>query len=87
VIDRGVIDVQTSFGMQTQIYDRTAILFSSAFYPALGFGRSVQDAFDQGKVAVQLDGIPEHPIPQLLVKKGVNAHQIYPIHDVQECNK
>jgi hypothetical protein len=79
--------IDCAVGMQAQVYDRAAILFSSAFYQALGFGRSVQDAFNQGKVAVQLEGVPGHNIPQLLVKKDVKAHQIYLIHDVQERNR
>lgn len=79
--------IDCAIGMQTDITDQAAILFSSTFYQALGFGRSVQEAFEQGKVALQLEGIPEHHIPQLIMKKGIDARNIHVISDVQNNNR
>jgi hypothetical protein len=67
-------------GMKFGIGDRAARTFSAAFYRALGFGRSVQEAFDQGKTALLLEGIPEETTPELLVREGVNASNIVLVH-------
>jgi Caspase domain/CHAT domain len=53
-------------GMRQAILDRAAIAFSGGFYDALGAGRSVVEAFEFGRVAIQLEGIPEHELPILL---------------------
>ncbi|SRR6266487_5763039 len=79
--------INCAIGMRTGIGDEAAIVFSSAFYQAIGFGRSVQEAFDQGKVALQIEGIPEHAIPQLLLKKNVNPNRIRLIQNLQEKDK
>jgi Caspase domain/CHAT domain len=53
-------------GMRQAILDRAAIAFSGGFYDALGAGRSVSEAFEFGRVAIQLEGIPDHELPILL---------------------
>lgn len=63
-------------GMSDTIGDEAAITFASSFYRAIGFGRSIQDAFDQGTTAILLEGIAEEDIPQLLVRSGVNPSSI-----------
>jgi hypothetical protein len=60
-------------GMNKPIGDAAAIVFAASFYRAIGFGRSVQEAFDVGKVALLLEGIPEDQTPELFVRKGVDA--------------
>jgi hypothetical protein len=62
--------------MNDAIGDEAAIIFAASFYRALGFGRSVQEAFDQGKVALLLEGILEEHTPELLVKAGIDPSQI-----------
>ncbi len=62
-------------GMQAPIDDRSAIIFAASFYSAIGFGRSVQQAFDQGVAALMLNGMPDHDVPQLLVRQGVDPKQ------------
>lgn len=39
----------------------------------LGFGRSVREAFELGRAALLLEGVPEETTPELLVRKGVDA--------------
>jgi len=64
-------------GMKESIRDDAAIAFVSSFYRAIGFGRSLQEAFDQGITSLLLEGIPQEDIPELLVKQGVNANKIF----------
>ncbi|TXL81991.1 CHAT domain-containing protein [Vineibacter terrae] len=69
--------VDCAIGMKRAIGDNAAITFSASFYRAIGFGRSVQEAFDQGIAALMLEDIPEDTTPELLVKDGVDANAIY----------
>ncbi len=63
-------------GMSTAIGDDAAIIFAASFYRAIGFGRSIKEAFDQGKTAIMLEGIPEANTPQLLTRMGVDASSL-----------
>ena len=56
-------------GMTQAIGDRAAIEFAVGFYDALGAGRSIEDAYKLGCVAIQMAGIAEHLTPLLLRKK------------------
>jgi len=59
-------------GMNAAIGDEAAIVFAAAFYRAIGFNRTVQEAFDQGKTALLLEGISEENTPDLLIRDGVS---------------
>lgn len=63
-------------GMSQSIGDQAARIFAASFYRAIGFGRTVQDAFDQGVTALLLEGIQEADTPQLLVRKGIDPSRI-----------
>lgn len=63
-------------GMNSAIGDSAAIVFAASLYRALGFGRSIKEAFEQGVTALLLQGIPENDTPQLLVRPGVNPSSI-----------
>ena len=67
--------IDFAVGMNKAIGDEAAAVFSSSFYRAIGFGRSVQDAFDQGVTALMLEGIPEEQTPELLIREGVDASE------------
>jgi CHAT domain len=69
--------IDCAIGMKKGIGDQAAIIFAAAFYQALGFGRSVQKAFDSGKAALLLEGTPEEKIPKLLARKGVDPSNIF----------
>lgn len=60
-------------GMSAEISDEAAITFSGAFYRALGFGRSVRQAFEQGRVALDVLGVPESATPRLFIRPGADA--------------
>ncbi|PSB22199.1 CHAT domain-containing protein [Phormidesmis priestleyi ULC007] len=55
-------------GMNQAIGDRAAIEFAVGFYTALGAGESIEFAYELGRNAIQLEGIPEHLTPVLFVK-------------------
>jgi hypothetical protein len=69
-------EIDCVVGMGRAIGDQAAITFAASFYRALGFGASVQNAFDQAKVALMLEGIPEEGTPQLVTKPGVNPDEV-----------
>ena len=64
--------IDFAVGMSTSVSDKAAIVFASSFYRAIGYGRSVQAAFDQGKAALMLEGIDEATTPRLSSRAGVD---------------
>jgi hypothetical protein len=69
--------IDCAIGMRKAISDEAAIAFAATFYRALGFGRSIKEAFDQGRTALMLDGLPEEETPELLVRAGVDPANIF----------
>lgn len=53
-------------GMSDVISDNAALNFATAFYRALGYGRSIQTAFDLGCSQIDLENLGEQDTPQLL---------------------
>jgi hypothetical protein len=72
-----VENIDCAVGMSTAIGDQAAILFAASLYRAIGFGRSIEEAFEQGKTALLLEGIPEENTPRLLCRVGVNPASVY----------
>jgi WD40 repeat protein len=64
-------------GMSDHIGDDAARAFAAAFYRALGFGRSVRNAFDQGLAAIALEGLEAEHVPMLLARAGVDPGSVY----------
>lgn len=60
-------------GMNTEVGDESAITFAAALYQAIGFGRSVRDAFEQAVASLILHETGEHETPELLVRDGADA--------------
>jgi hypothetical protein len=58
-------------GMNQAIGDKAAIDFAIGFYQALGGGRSIEDAYNLGRVQIRLQGIPEHLTPILITEGSV----------------
>lgn len=71
--------VGCAIGTRTEISDAAAIIFSSAFYRAIGFGRSVRDAFDQARLALDLEHLSERDYVQLVPGPGVDPSQLFVI--------
>jgi HEAT repeat protein len=55
-------------GMSDAIFDKTALKFAVGFYDALGAGWSCEQAFEMGKSAIAMEGIPEADLPILKQK-------------------
>jgi hypothetical protein len=70
-------EIDCVIGMNTYISDQAATIFAASFYRALGFGRSVKEAFELGKTALQLEGIPEENTPKLLTKVEIDPCKIF----------
>jgi hypothetical protein len=68
---REVVDF--TVGSRSTVGDSAAIAFAGAFYGALAFGRSVDEAFELGKAEVRLAGKKKLRGLELLVKDGVDA--------------
>lgn len=71
-----VKEIDCAIGMNDTIEDEAAITFIRAFYRALFSGRSVENAFAQGKAALSLQGLAGDQIPELFVRSGVKAAEI-----------
>ena len=70
-------------GMSDAISDQAALDFATAFYRALGYGRSVQTAFDLGTNEIDLRGLMEQDKPKLIANKVEPAKVFFAIDDVQ----
>jgi len=68
--------IDCTVGMNQRIGDDAAIVFAASFYRAVGFGRTVQEAFDLAKVALLLEGIPEDKTPVMYVRGGMDASKM-----------
>lgn len=55
-------------GMNQAIGDCAAIKFAESFYQGLGNELSIEDAYELGRIAIQLVGIPEYLTPILKTK-------------------
>lgn len=64
-------------GIGNAISNQAAILFAASFYRAVVSGRSVKEAYEQGRAKLMLEGIAEEHFPELLVKEGVDPAEVF----------
>lgn len=64
-------------GMRRSIRDDAATVFAAAFYSALGENRAIVDAFNQGRVALLVNGIPEQDVPELLIRPCASPRLVF----------
>jgi hypothetical protein len=64
-------------GTSTAVYDEAAREFAVYFYQALGYGKSVEDAFELAKIQLRLFKIPEDQMPTLLKREGTEASKVF----------
>lgn len=62
-----------AIGMRAPIEDRAAIAFAAALYGAMAYGRSVKEAFDLGRAAI--DG-NHRSLPQLFHRTGLDPTKV-----------
>ena len=82
--------IDCAIGMRAEISDEAAITFAASFYRAIGFGRSINEAVEQGRTALLLDGIPEENTPELFSAEGVDPLQVFlltPLEDNMRSSK
>jgi hypothetical protein len=73
---RGIAEsVDCTVGMTGEVDDEAARIFAAAFYRALGFGKSVARAFDEGRTALLMDGY-EGNGPKLVPRAGVDPSTV-----------
>jgi hypothetical protein len=79
--------VPAAIGMNTAIGDLAARVFSAQLYSAIGFGHSINRAFEQAKAAVMLEGIPEESTPELFVRSGVDGEQLILVRPAADATR
>lgn len=68
--------VECVVGATAPIGDKAAAAFSTAFYRALGYGMSVQTAFDLGVNQIKLQGLKGADVLVLLPHAGIDLKQL-----------
>lgn len=64
-------------GTNSALGDRAARIFAASFYQALGFGLSVQTAFELAKCQIKLEGVNGAEIFNLLIREGVDVSEAF----------
>ena len=67
--------IDCAVGMSDEIKDSAAVAFAASFYEALGYGRSVQDAFDLALVQLTAAGA-DRTLAKLHKRRGVKPADI-----------
>jgi hypothetical protein len=68
-------------GMRQAISEPAVVHFAAAFYRALAFGRSVANAFGQGKLSLLFENAGESEAPELVRGPGVDPETVVLIRD------
>lgn len=70
--------VDYSVGTGKGIGDKAGVAFAGAFYRALGFGRSIREAFESAKAELELTRMPRTQGIELFVRDGINEDDPFP---------
>jgi mRNA-degrading endonuclease RelE of RelBE toxin-antitoxin system len=68
--------IDVAIGMKSTIWDEAARIFAATFYSAIGYGKSIKEAFNQAKVALQLENIPQEDIPVLFTRPEIDPAKL-----------
>ena len=79
--------VDYAVGTGKGIGDKAGVAFAGAFYRALGFGKSIRDAFDSAKAELGLTKMPRTHGIELFVREGLNELDPFPHVDTNEETK
>lgn len=69
--------INASIGMNTSISDRAACAFASQLYSSIGFNLSLENAFNQARASILLEGIDESQTPELFCCDSVKANKMF----------
>src|SRR6185503_16949921 len=78
--------VDYSIGTARPIGDKASVAFAGAFYRALGFGKSVRDAFKSARAELALTKMPRSRGIELFVRDGVGKDS-FPRLDIDRTVK
>jgi hypothetical protein len=70
--------IDYAVGTGKGIGDKAGVAFAGAFYRALGFGKSIRDAFDSAKAELGLTRMPRTQGIELFVREGLNELDPFP---------
>jgi CHAT domain len=70
------VAIDCVIGTNRAIGDKAARVFSERFYQSLGDGGSVQQAFNDARVELKLQGIHEADTPVLMTRRGIDPSQV-----------
>ena len=70
--------INYSIGAGKGVGEKTGLIFSRAFYRALGFGKSVREAFASAKAELALTRLPRSRGIELFVRNGVSERDRFP---------
>jgi hypothetical protein len=70
--------VDYAVGTGKGIGDKAGVAFAGAFYRALGFGKSIRDAFDSAKAELTLTKMPRTQGIELFVREGLDELDPFP---------
>lgn len=70
--------VDYSIGAARPIGDKVSVAFAGAFYRALGFGKSIRDAFNSAIAELALTKMPRSRGIELFVRNGVDEEDRFP---------
>lgn len=70
--------IDYSVGTGKGIGDRGGVAFAGAFYRALGFGKSVKEAFESAKAELGLTKMPRTKGIELFVRNGISKNDAFP---------
>ena len=74
---QGIADaVGCAVGTPGRIADEAAITFAAAFYRAVAFGRSVQEAYEQARLALRMEHFEDRECPALVARADVDPAAI-----------
>lgn len=76
--------IDYTVGTGDRIKDKAGVAFAGAFYRALGFGKSVRDAFDSAMVELGLTKMPGTKGIELFVRDGLSELDSFPQLDLEE---
>jgi len=77
--------IDYSVGTGKGIGDKGGVAFAGAFYRALGFGRSIREAFESAKAELGLTKIPRTQGIELFVRDGIAEHDAFPQLGIDHC--
>jgi hypothetical protein len=78
--------IDYSVGTGTAIGDKGGVAFAGAFYRALGFGRSVKEAFESAKAELALTKMRKMEDLELFVRNGISENHQFPKPDYALTN-